>query len=37
MNPFALLMWRICRISGPASRYRSEPQRAQASASVNAA
>ncbi|MGA8329685.1 MAG: diiron oxygenase [Mycobacterium sp.] len=28
MNPFALLMWRICRISGSASRYRSEPERA---------
>lgn len=37
MNPFALLMWRICRISGPASRYRSEPQRANSAVSVNAA
>ena len=37
MNPFALLMWRICRISGPASRYRSEPQRAQVSPTVYAA
>lgn len=27
MNPLAKLMWRICRIDGPASRYRSEPQR----------
>jgi len=27
MNPFAKLMWRICRINGGASRYRSEPQR----------
>jgi hypothetical protein len=27
MNPFAKLMWRICRINGDASRYRSEPQR----------
>jgi P-aminobenzoate N-oxygenase AurF len=28
MNPVALLMWRICRINGRPSRYRSEPQRA---------
>jgi hypothetical protein len=28
MNPIALLMWRICRIHGEPSRYRSEPQRA---------
>jgi hypothetical protein len=27
MNPVALLMWRICRINGHSSRYRSEPQR----------
>jgi hypothetical protein len=27
MNPVAKLMWRICKISGPPSRYRSEPQR----------
>jgi hypothetical protein len=27
MNPFAMLMWRICKISGKPSRYRSEPQR----------
>ena len=27
MNPLAKLMWRICRINGDASRYRSEPQR----------
>ena len=27
MNPVAKLMWRICRIDGDASRYRSEPQR----------
>ncbi len=27
MNPLAKLMWRICKIDGPASRYRSEPQR----------
>jgi hypothetical protein len=37
MNPLALLMWRICRINGPASRYRSEPQRANVPTSVNAA
>ena len=27
MNPIAKLMWRICRIDGTPSRYRSEPQR----------
>ena len=27
MNPVAKLMWRICRINGQPSRYRSEPQR----------
>jgi hypothetical protein len=27
MNPVARLIWRICRINGDASRYRSEPQR----------
>ena len=27
MNPFAKLMWRICKIDGRPSRYRSEPQR----------
>ncbi|MFI5510219.1 diiron oxygenase [Mycobacterium sp. NPDC051804] len=27
MNPLAKLMWRICRISGRPSRYRSEPAR----------
>ena len=27
MNPIAKLMWRICKIDGPPSRYRSEPQR----------
>src|ERR1700737_4812290 len=27
MNPLAKLMWRICKISGRPSRYRSEPQR----------
>jgi hypothetical protein len=27
MNPFALLMWRVCKIGGRPSRYRSEPQR----------
>ena len=27
MNPLAKLMWKICKIDGPPSRYRSEPQR----------
>ena len=27
MNPIAKLVWRLCRISGAPSRYRSEPQR----------
>jgi hypothetical protein len=27
MNPFARMMWRLCRIGGQPSRYRSEPQR----------
>ncbi len=27
MNPLAKLIWRICKINGDASRYRSEPQR----------
>jgi len=27
MNPIAKLIWRICKIDGPPSRYRSEPQR----------
>jgi hypothetical protein len=27
MNPIARLMWRICKINGKPSRYRSEPQR----------
>jgi P-aminobenzoate N-oxygenase AurF len=27
MNPIAKIMWKICRIDGPPSRYRSEPQR----------
>lgn len=27
MNPLAKIMWRICRINGAPSRYRSEPQR----------
>jgi hypothetical protein len=27
MNPLARLMWRICKIDGPRSRYRSEPAR----------
>ena len=27
MNPLAKLVWRLCRINGRSSRYRSEPQR----------
>lgn len=27
MNPFSRLMWRLCKIYGQPSRYRSEPQR----------
>lgn len=27
MNPLAKLMWRACKIDGPPSRFRSEPQR----------
>jgi para-aminobenzoate N-oxygenase AurF len=27
MNPFALLVWRMCKINGQPSRYRGEPQR----------
>jgi hypothetical protein len=27
MTPLARLIWRICKIDGPPSRYRSEPQR----------
>jgi hypothetical protein len=27
MNPVAKLSWRICKINGDPSRYRSEPQR----------
>jgi hypothetical protein len=27
MNPLARVMWRLCRIDGQPSRYRSEPQR----------
>ena len=27
MNPAAKLMWRICKINGEPSRYRSEPAR----------
>ena len=27
MNPFAKLVWRICKINGEPSRFRSEPQR----------
>jgi hypothetical protein len=28
MNPFALFLWRICKINGQPSRYRGEPRRA---------
>jgi uncharacterized membrane protein HdeD (DUF308 family) len=28
MNPIAVSMWRICKIDGPPSQYRSEPARA---------
>jgi len=34
MNPLALLMWRICKIDGGPSRYRSEPQRAHPLAAI---
>ncbi|MCV7260373.1 hypothetical protein [Rhodococcus jostii RHA1] [Mycobacterium shimoidei] len=34
MNPLALLVWRLCKIDGPPSRYRSEPQRAHPQAPV---
>jgi len=27
MNPLAKIIWRICKIEGPPSRYRGEPQR----------
>jgi hypothetical protein len=37
MNPFALLMWRICKIGGRPSRYRGEPQRAHPPTQVPAA
>jgi hypothetical protein len=36
MNPFAKLMWRICKINGKPSRYRSEPQREHLSATAAA-
>lgn len=32
MNPIARILWRVLRIDGPASRYRSEPVRQAASA-----
>ncbi|MEO6792622.1 MAG: diiron oxygenase [Mycobacterium sp.] len=28
MNPLAKLVWRMCRIAGPPSRFRAQPQRA---------
>ncbi len=37
MNPFARLMWRICKIEGRPSRYRSEPQRTHLPTPVTAA
>jgi hypothetical protein len=37
MNPFARLMWRICKIDGRPSRYRSEPQRTHLPTPVTAA
>ena len=36
MNPFALMLWRICKINGQPSRYRGEPQRAQLPSRVSA-
>jgi len=27
MNPIAKILWKLCKIDGPPSRYRSEPQR----------
>ncbi|HTQ18219.1 diiron oxygenase [Mycobacterium sp.] len=33
MNPVALLAWRMCKINGKPSRYRSEPQRQHLAAS----
>jgi hypothetical protein len=37
MNPFALLMWRICKIYGRPSQYRGEPQREYPPTSITAA
>jgi P-aminobenzoate N-oxygenase AurF len=37
MNPVARWMWRICKIDGPPSRYRGEPQRAHPPTRVTAA
>jgi hypothetical protein len=37
MNPLAKLMWRICKIDGKPSRYRSEPQRQHVITNVPAA
>jgi hypothetical protein len=37
MNPVARLVWRICKIDGPPSRYRSEPQRGHVLPTVPAA
>jgi hypothetical protein len=37
MNPFAQVLWRLCKIDGQPSRYRGEPRRTQAPAPVAAA
>jgi hypothetical protein len=37
MNPIAQLIWRICKINGQPSRYRSEPQRAHLPSPASAA
>ena len=37
MNPFAMLVWRICKINGQPSRYRGEPQRGPLSSPAAAA
>lgn len=34
MNPVAKFIWRLCKIGGPPSRYRSEPQRQHATAAA---
>jgi hypothetical protein len=37
MNPVARLVWRICKIDGRPSRYRSEPQREHVASTIPAA